>query len=875
MVQNYLIPLKLFLLSIVLFLLPVKSIGQCAGTDTDFKICDISNPVNLSINLFGLLGGNPTAGGTWTGDSSSRGLNPVTGILNAQLIRSGGVYQYTYTVPGCVNNTAKLRITIGAYAGEAAPYAIVCSDKEFFNLFTAFNGTVMGPHSNGVWTNSAGLVVPSSIPIKGLSGNFRFTYTVPAVLACSPATPSVIVIVTVVRAPEIGTPEDLLLCGSTDLSTRTNFDLHDLLSGEDIGGEWSGLGLTSTTDHNVNLQQLFDTYGARDYNYTYTVFAPRDNNQEVCSDKSVSVKITLEKRLDFTGAKIVVDSDICEPEIPIASYLASITQGAEVIPDGEYKVTFNVSGPNGGSETVIAKFINGVLNFPIKPSYFRQVGKFTVSVTNIVSVTSKESCVNVINDLSDDLNINPVPHLDGALLTPGTVCQNKNSLVQISNAFQLADGNYNIVYNVTGDNFAIGQKASITVVGGSSSFVIPASLNVKSGVSIITITSITNTITYCTNAANVKGNMIINSLPNAATVKLLVGDACFNEPVSVVVSGLGNLTNATLSYILSGNSSSALQTVVLIVLDGKANFTIPPGLLLNTGSTIISATILVNNTTSCDVNLINVLDSFIINPIPVAPTTSPHKFCKSDEATVANLSPNGTQYKWFDSATATTPLAASFILVSGNYYVKETAPSSGCVSPANMSVVTINDVPAPIFNPKGPKFCGTNNPTIEDLSNNTNASASVVWYDAPDNGNQLISTTLLQDGVTYYGFDFSNGTNCFSYNSLVATVSLTDCSITEYYDFFIPDGFSPNGDGVNDTYTIPDIVFLYPDYTLEIYNRYGSLMFKGNKNKSEWDGKNSDSKIIDGVALNGVYFYVVNFNKDNRPPLQGRLYLNR
>jgi gliding motility-associated-like protein len=139
----------------------------------------------------------------------------------------------------------------------------------------------------------------------------------------------------------------------------------------------------------------------------------------------------------------------------------------------------------------------------------------------------------------------------------------------------------------------------------------------------------------------------------------------------------------------------------------------------------------------------------------------------------------------------------------------------------------------------------------------------------------LTSTTLLRDKATYYGFDLSIVTSCISDNYLGVTVSLFDCNPDEYA-FFIPDGFSPNGDNVNDTFRIPNIEFLYPDYTLEIFNRYGNVMFKGNRNKPNWDGRNSESAGFgDGIVPNGVYFYVVNFNKDNRRPQQGRLYLNR
>ena len=126
----------------------------------------------------------------------------------------------------------------------------------------------------------------------------------------------------------------------------------------------------------------------------------------------------------------------------------------------------------------------------------------------------------------------------------------------------------------------------------------------------------------------------------------------------------------------------------------------------------------------------------------------------------------------------------------------------------------------------------------------------------------------------YYGFNFPD-TDCFSSEYIEVTVTLTSCDDVSN-DFFVPDGFSPNGDGTNDSFVIKDIEFLYPNYTLEIYNRYGVGMYKGDKNKPAWDGKNYEkSGIAGGIAPNGVYFYVLHFNKDNKPPKQGRLYLNR
>lgn len=159
------------------------------------------------------------------------------------------------------------------------------------------------------------------------------------------------------------------------------------------------------------------------------------------------------------------------------------------------------------------------------------------------------------------------------------------------------------------------------------------------------------------------------------------------------------------------------------------------------------------------------------------------------------MQPSGAQYKWYNSSTLTTPLASNYLLKDEVYYVTETI--SGCTSPSAMVTVTLNDIPAPELNTDGQNFCGLDAPTIAQLSNNTNISSSVVWYDAKTNGNLLAPTTPLVDKKKYYGFDVLSPENCLSYESLEVTVSLTDCDVVPP-DFFIPDGFSPNGDGVND-----------------------------------------------------------------------------
>jgi gliding motility-associated-like protein len=68
----------------------------------------------------------------------------------------------------------------------------------------------------------------------------------------------------------------------------------------------------------------------------------------------------------------------------------------------------------------------------------------------------------------------------------------------------------------------------------------------------------------------------------------------------------------------------------------------------------------------------------------------------------------------------------------------------------------------------------------------------------------------------------------------------------------------------------------YPNFTIEIFNRYGSSIYSGNKDVPDWDGKSSKGvRLSDGELPVGVYFYVINFNDGVKGPKQGRLYLSR
>jgi len=75
---------------------------------------------------------------------------------------------------------------------------------------------------------------------------------------------------------------------------------------------------------------------------------------------------------------------------------------------------------------------------------------------------------------------------------------------------------------------------------------------------------------------------------------------------------------------------------------------------------------------------------------------------------------------------------------------------------------------------------------------------------------------------------------------------------------FIPEGFSPNGDGVNDLFVIR-YVPAEVNVRLDIYNRWGNRVYHRENYQNDWDGTaNEGMGVATGKGLpDGTYFYQV------------------
>ncbi|HET8837632.1 MAG TPA: gliding motility-associated C-terminal domain-containing protein [Flavobacteriaceae bacterium] len=870
MIQNYLCKPFLFFLVFFCFLAGNKKISaQCAGNDTFLSICNI--PANQTVDLFANLQGNPDPGGTWnSGNTPPIPIDAQTGVVNIWNLTYGGTYTFNYTIndASCTDKTSIFTLMVGGYPGVDNFDANACEDDMGVNLFQ-FIGSNPNPHVNGTWNDLSNTGALSAniynASIQG-PGTYLFSYTVPAVASC-PALTSTVEL-TVHPLPNPGSFTNLELCGIADLANYTAVDLQNYHTGGDPNGFWSENSGTSQInnagDQTINVQQIFNNNGYGKYTFTYTVYP----DHPVCTPETATFTLIIRKIIDLTGVTIDINS-ICEDEIGVVDFVVNINNFSN-LPNAQgydFLFEYQITGPVSftGSETITTSNPS----FIVDNAFVPVIGNYTINITSI-TVTNDEDgliCDVLYGNLSDTFGVRPLPNIDNAIITIDDICIGQDATVVISDP--TLDGTYTIDYNLSGANVYSDTK-NVTFSNGTTSFTIDAAQLTNTGTTTFTIIHIDDG--FCDNTANNSVSFEVNPLPDTSNISISIPDVCFGEPVQITINNLNGLSQVDITYSLSGANSLPNQTVSLGFSNGTAGFTIPGNSYSNTGITTFELHFMLNTITGCGAPASQTKD-FEIFPLPPPITaSSPQEFCEADQATVSELLPNGNDIAWFANQNDLSPLPGNSLLTSGDYWVSQIS-SQGCFSPKTNVSVVVHQIPAPTLIPDGDAFCGADDPTIADLTQNTQSGYKILWFDA--NGNPLDPTTVLLENTIYYGYAKDSVTGCQSIQVLEVSVSLTACPNPNgpNYDFYIPDAFSPNNDGTNDVFRIPDIQYLYENYKYEIYNRWGQLLFTGNIERPEWDGTTESS--ADNIAPNGVYFYIVYFNEEGTSPKQGRLYLNR
>ena len=131
-----------------------------------------------------------------------------------------------------------------------------------------------------------------------------------------------------------------------------------------------------------------------------------------------------------------------------------------------------------------------------------------------------------------------------------------------------------------------------------------------------------------------------------------------------------------------------------------------------------------------------------------------------------------------------------------------------------------------------------------DASGNPQDSAFVLVDDALDSLATFIGPSgNFQAGLTQGDMDIYVIDQCGAEGTF--NVSVIAC------DTEIPNVFSPNGDSMNDFFRIPGIEG-FPNSQLEIYNRWGNVIYQSNDYGGGWDGRINNEPVADGT-----YYYIL------------------
>ncbi len=144
-------------------------------------------------------------------------------------------------------------------------------------------------------------------------------------------------------------------------------------------------------------------------------------------------------------------------------------------------------------------------------------------------------------------------------------------------------------------------------------------------------------------------------------------------------------------------------------------------------------------------------------------------------------------------------------------------------------------------------FDMTRIPCYEDLGGIITAQVSGGWGDYDvlwSNGSTSYSQSDLAEG--WYSFHVTDAEGCETTDS----VELLE---EECCEAFLPNAFTPDGDGLNDVLKVETRADIY-DMKLDIYNRYGEILYHTINLDKGWDGTRN------GIELGmGVYYYVLKY----------------
>jgi gliding motility-associated-like protein len=492
-----------------------------------------------------------------------------------------------------------------------------------------------------------------------------------------------------------------------------------------------------------------------------------------------------------------------------------------------------IGGLAAGNYTVVVEdnnactvTLNVVIGQPLVP--------VSASVTSTVDVICNGSNTGSLTVLASN-GIAPYTY---------TVGPNSNTLGVFNN---LLAGNYtvNIIDNngcVATANTAINQPlTALSVIIATFSNPVCNGFNNGSATALASGGTIANNYNYSWNTMPTQSTEQASNLVAGTYTVVVTDDNLCTTSVNVILTEPNFQLNTATAVSICDNQAANLTATSL---DGA-----PPVIYtwtnLNNGTTLVGSTI--NPTSMINVNYsVVATDSngcltvptnvaITVNPSPIAAFTEDVKEgCQPLCVTFnAQITLAGTNWQWDfgDAQTGIGQTQVNCYSEDGLYTVSLTAISdSGCLKTVQKTdLIKVHKSPKSFFT-ADPKETTLSKPLINFVNQSIGAEEFLWRFD--DN----FTSQEFEPNHSY----LEAGTYCIwlvAKNDFGCVDSSKECVVIQpNYSMFIPNGFTPNGDGLNDVF-IP-LTQAVENYEMIIYNRWGLQVFKSQLLEFGWDGGN-------------------------------------
>ncbi|MFO8053668.1 MAG: gliding motility-associated C-terminal domain-containing protein [Bacteroidales bacterium] len=222
-----------------------------------------------------------------------------------------------------------------------------------------------------------------------------------------------------------------------------------------------------------------------------------------------------------------------------------------------------------------------------------------------------------------------------------------------------------------------------------------------------------------------------------------------------------------------------------------------------------------------------------VNPLPDADAGADEEICDGDQIDLT--ASGGQQYEWSTGDMISTITVSP---TSTSEYMVTVTDTNGCVNADTVEVV-VHPLPNVIATAKDSVIClGDETEVMAD------GDATTYEWNFGKTGTPQTVSPMKDQTYTVTGTD-DNGCQ----NTDEVTIVAEDCST-----FFIPNAFSPDGDGVNDVFKPVGEFSAIEEYEFTVYDRWGNIIFNTEDPNEGWDGTIEEEPAPTGVYIYDIYY---------------------